>query len=404
MLFGDLFFGLRRAGVKVGLTEWMALMQALSSGAVGPSLEDFYAVGRALLIKDESLFDTWDQVFSAVFAGGEFPKAELEQILEWLDPDLIRRMTPEELARLEALPLEELRRRFEERLREQKERHDGGNHYIGTGGTSPFGNSGANPGGIRAGGSGGGKSAIQVAGERRYKDYRQDRVLDTRALAVALKKLRRLSRTEGEPELDIDESIEKTSKNAGELELAFHPPRKNEARVLLLMDVGGSMDPYSQLCEGLFSAAAHLNSWRKFEAFFFHNCPYGVVYKKISTGESTPIGELIRERPKETFLIFVGDADMAPSELTSSAGAMPYFHMSSTAGIVWLHRLRSYFTRSIWLNPLTPRYWQTGYTIKMIGQLFPMFPLTVEGIELAVDRLLRKTPDPVPELSPLLGR
>jgi uncharacterized protein len=399
MLFADFFYGLRNAGVKVGLSEWMGLMKALSTNLIAPSLKDFYVVARALLIKNEAHFDAYDQVFSASFADGDFPKADLEKLVEWLTNPLMLQMSQEELAKLEALPFEELRKRFEERLREQKERHDGGNRHIGTGGTSPFGHNGANPSGVRVGGSGGGKSAVQIAEERRYQDYRQDRVLDTRLLSVALKKLRRLSRNEGEPELDVDESIDKTCKNAGELELAFLPPRKNNVRVLLLMDVGGSMDPYSYMAEQLFSAAANLNTWKKFEAFFFHNCPYETIFSKISTGEGTPTAEFIRERSKDTLLLIVGDADMAPSELMSRYGALSYGANNLSPGITWLHRLRSHFTRSVWLNPLAPKYWEGGYTIQMINRLFPMYPLTVEGIELAIDRLLRRTPELIPELT-----
>ena len=399
MLFADFFYGLRDAGIKVGLSEWMGLMKALSTDLVAPSLKDFYVVARALLIKNEAHFDAYDQVFSAAFADGDFPKADLEKLAEWLTDPLMLQMSPEELAKLEALPFEELRKRFEERLREQRERHDGGNRFIGTGGTSPFGHGGANPSGVRVGGSGGGKSAVQIAEDRRYRDYRQDRVLDTRLLSVALKKLRRLSRNEGEPELDVEESIDKTCKNAGELELAFLPPRKNNVRVLLLMDVGGSMDPYSYMAEQLFSAAASLNTWRKFEAFFFHNCPYETIFSKISTGEGTPTAEFIRERSKDTMLLIVGDADMAPSELVSRYGALSYGANNLSPGIAWLHRLRSHFTRSVWLNPLAPKYWEGGYTIQMINRLFPMYPLTVEGIELAIDRLLRRTPELIPELT-----
>jgi uncharacterized protein len=399
MLFADFFYGLRSAGVKVGLSEWMGLMKALSNNLVAPSLKDFYVVARALLIKSEAHFDAYDQVFSAAFADGAFPKADLEKLVEWLTNPLMLQMSQEELSKLEALPFEELRQRFEERLRQQKERHDGGDHFIGTGGTSPFGQGGANPSGVRVGGSGGGKSAVQIAEERRYQDYRQDRVLDTRLLSVALKKLRRLSRNEGEPELDIEESIDKTCKNAGELELAFLPPRKNNVRVLLLMDVGGSMDPYSYMAEQLFSAAANLNTWKKFEALFFHNCPYETIFSKISTGEGTPTAEFIRERSKDTLLLIVGDADMAPNELMSRYGALSYGTNNLSPGIAWLHRLRSHFTRSVWLNPLAPKYWEGGYTIQMINRLFPMYPLTLEGIELAIDRLLRKTPELIPELT-----
>lgn len=398
MLFLDLFFGLRSAGVKVGLGEWMSLLRAMKEGALGPSLRDLYAVGRALLVKHEAQFDTWDQVFAAVFHEGEFPRQELEELMEWLADPQLKNLSPEELAKLDRLPLDELRRRFEERLREQRERHDGGSHYIGTGGTSPFGNSGANPAGMRVGGSGGGKSAVQIAEERRYADLRKDRILDTRSLAVALKKLRRLARKEGEPELDVEDTIDRTCQNAGELELVFRPPRKNEARVLLLMDVGGSMDPHARLVEQLFSAASNLNSWRKFEAFFFHNCPYETVFTKMSTGEGFPTADLMRERPKETFLIVVGDADMAPSELTARWGSLPYYTKNYAPGLVWLHRMRSHFTRCVWLNPLQPKYWPGSFTIRTIGRLFPMYPLTLEGLEESVEHLLRRIPEPVPEL------
>ncbi len=403
-LFADLLFGLRGAGVKVGMGEWIALMSVLSDGHVAPSLKDFYHVARALLIKHEAHYDTWDEVFAAVFAEGEMPVKAAEDLLEWLaDMPPERTFSDEELAALERLPLEELRRRYEERLKEQKEKHDGGNHWIGTRGTSPFGSGGKNPAGIRVAGSGGGRSAIQMATARQYAEYRSDRVLDTRSITVALKKLRRLSRHEGEPELQIDGTIERTSKNGGFLELDFQPPRKNQARVLLMMDVGGSMTPYTRVVERLFSAASTLHQWKKFEPYYFHNCIYSRLFEKLRQSETVPTAEILAEREKDTFLIIVGDAAMAPSELLSPGGAIDWFEKSQTAGLEWLHRLRVKFERSVWLNPMSPNHWR-GYTTQVIGQLFPMFPMTMSGLDEAVERLLRRRPAPAPTLDRSLMR
>lgn len=398
-LFADLFYGMRRAGMPIGLNEWMTLMEALAAGAVRPNLRDFYAVARALLVKDETLFDLWDEVFLAVFGDGTIPVAARDALLEWLEkPILPPQLTPEEIAAMEALPLDELRRLFEERLKEQQERHDGGSKWIGTGGTSPFGHGGRNPAGIRIGGAGGGRSAVQIAEQRRYRDYRKDRILDTRALSVALKKLRRLERREGEPELDVEESIDATCRQAGELELVFRPPRENQARVLLLMDSGGSMDPFSQLCDRLFSAASGANHWKKFEAFFFHNCPYSRVYESYDLMEAVPTQELIRDRPAETFLLVVGDAYMAPYELTAKMGAIDAREHTRTSGFDWLKKLRTHFKRSAWLTPLPEGYARHSLSIQLVKALFPMFPLTVQGLEDAVDHLTKSKVAPPPEV------
>lgn len=400
-LFAELFFGLRQQGLKIGLSEWMGLMEALATGVVEPDLTDFYFVARALLIKNEAHFDLYDQVFLALFGGKKLPSRAVEELLEWLRDPKAFELSAELLAGLEKLPLEELRRRFEERLKEQRERHDGGNRWIGTGGTSPFGHGGVNPAGVRVGGGGGNRTAIQIASAREFRQYRHDRVLDTRAMAVALKRLRRLTRQPGELELDLERTIETTCKNAGELEIELSPPRKNEARVLLMMDVGGSMDPFSHMVEQLFSAASSLNHWRKLEAYAFHNC----VYERLEPGRpgiEEPIltAELLRDRPPETFVIFVGDAYMAPTELMDPWGAIHYYDHEKTPGMVWLHRLRRRFPRAVWLNPIPKTGWH-GWTIKLIGQVFPMYPLTVEGIEEAVRHLIRETPPPIPPLSQL---
>ncbi|MEL6187922.1 MAG: VWA domain-containing protein [Myxococcota bacterium] len=391
LLFGDFFYGLRQAGLKVGIPEWMGLLEAMQKGAIR-SLDDLYFVGRAMLVKSEAHFDTYDQVFAAIFADGEFPTADLEKVLDWLkDAKKRPQLSPEQLAALEKLDLETLRKRFEERLDEQKKRHDGGSRWVGTGGTSPFGHGGQNPAGVRVGGSGGGRSAIQIAQARQFEAYRWDRILETRDLAIALKKLRKLTRRHDQLELDIDKSIDETCKNAGELMLEFTPPRKNEARVLLLMDVGGSMDPYSHLVERLFSAAHGLQHWRRFEAYSFHNCVYEELDPARPHEEAVLTADLIADRPKETFLIFVGDAYMAPSELIDPHGSIYYYHHHKTPGLAWLHRLRSQFPRCIWLNPIPERAWH-GWTIRMIREIVPMYPLTLKGLTEGVDYLVKGTP------------
>ncbi len=401
LLFGDFFYGLRRAGLKVGLSEWMTLLEALSQQAIGASLVDFYYVARAILVKTEANYDLYDQVFASIFGGKQLPVAAVDHLLAWLDDAEKNGFSVEALQKLEQQSLEQLRKMFEERLRQQKERHDGGSRWVGTGGTSPFGNAGANPAGVRVAGSGGGKSAIQIATAREYRPYRHDRLLDDRAVAVALKKLRKLSRRHADLDLDIDETIDLTSKNAGELELAWRPPRKNEARVILMMDTGGSMDPFAELVEQLFSAAHGLDHWRRFEAYAFHNC----VYETLEPGrrgkdDEIATAELIHDRPSESHLIIVGDAYMAPSELLERWGAVNYGQQNPTPGLVWLHRLRQQFPHAVWLNPIPEAGWY-GWTIKIINRIFPMYPLTVDGIDDAVSYLVKATPAPLAPLSEL---
>jgi len=391
MIFADLFYNLRTAGLKVGTGEWLSLMQAMNEGLIKPSLSDFYQIARALLIKNENQFDIYDQVFVATFADGALPEAEIEKFLQWLADKKMPQLDEAMITALQALPLDELRRRFEERLTKQKERHDGGSYFIGTGGTSPFGHGGKNPAGVLMGGEGGSRSAVQVAMERRFRDYRDDRVLDVRAMQVALKKLRRLSHQEGILELDVDASIDKTSRNAGELELQFSPPRKNDVRVLLLLDTGGSMDPYSELVEQLFSAATHIHHFKHFEALSFHNCVYEKLYTKIAEEKTIPTADILIRHPHDTYMILVGDAFMAPSELTDRYGAIQYSHHNTTPGLEWLRKIKNRFYRSIWLNPMPLRSWSQSWTIKTISSVFPMFELSVRGIEEAVDHL-RKMP------------
>lgn len=384
----DFFYLLREKKVPVTITEWLTYMEALSKGLHNCSFYDFYFLTRALLVKNECYFDAFDQCFAHFFKDVEFTLKIDEKFLEWLENPLNQKyLLPEELEFLEHLDLEELRRLLEERLREQTERHDGGDKWIGTGGTSPFGVRGAHPTGISFGDRRMGGMAMKYALERRYRNYRHDLTLDIRQIQMALKKLRVLKRIGVPEELDLEETIDETCKNAGELELIFRPERKNRLKILLLMDAGGSMEPYAHLVNQLFSAAYSLKFFKDFQYFFFHNCIYQYIYEDIVQSEKTkfPTADLMRKYDKNYKLIIVGDAHMHPAELVEPGGAIYYYaDPDGTPGIVWLQRLRDHFRKSVWINPT--RY--SGWTIDMISRIFSMFQLTINGIEEAVKALL----------------
>ncbi len=389
-MFIPFLYELRARKVPVGTQEAIALAGALKAGLHDSSLDGFYFVARALLVHDEKHLDAFDQAFAHVFQGVESAGLELhEQLLEWLKdarqrlPDL----TDEERALLEQLDGEELERLFQERLREQKERHDGGGRWIGTGGTSPFGHSGraARPG-IRVGGAGGGRSAVRVATQRSYREYRDDLVLDVRQLGVALRKLRAFSREGLEQELDLDRTISETARNLGDLEVVTRPPRKSNTRVILLMDVGGSMDPYAHLMSRLFTAAKKATHFKELRTYYFHNCIYGRVYKTARFAEPVSVSQLFQETDRRYKLIVVGDALMAPWELMSRSG---WPGDEDLEGVLWLAKLREHYPASAWLNPEPPSaWWQT--TIDALRKVFPMYPLTLEGLGEAVSQLTRQ--------------
>ena len=271
-MFVDFFYHLRRSGLKVTITEWLALVKASVMGHTRADLSAFYHLARCLLVKRETDYDTYDRAFASFFRGVEVDLDITEEILDWLKDPVLPEISDEDRARLAALELDDLLRRFRDLLEEQTERHDGGNRWIGTGGTSPFGHGGKHPTGIRVGGGGGGLSAVQVAESRQFRNLRSDRILDTRQIGVALRRLRRLDKADGPEELDLDETVDASARNAGEIELVFGPPKRNRIKLMMLMDVGGSMDPYTVLCERLFSAAHSANHFREFEHRFFHNC------------------------------------------------------------------------------------------------------------------------------------
>ncbi|MFN3202380.1 MAG: vWA domain-containing protein [Bradymonadia bacterium] len=386
-LFLGFFYLLRQQGIPVGPNEWLAFVEAMDKGLVAADLKRFYAIARATLVKHERYYDTFDQCFAHYFDGAEAPVALAKAIDDWLsNPKPVPHLSDEMLAQMQRLDFDELMRQFEERLKEQTERHDGGNRWVGTGGTSPFGNNGVNPMGIRVGGSSGGRSAVQVAASRRYYNYRTDLVLDTRQISMALRRLRRLGRDGQATEIDVDGTIDVTARNAGDLEIALIPPRENRLKVLLLMDVGGSMDPYSLLVSRLFSAAHAATHFKEFNAFYFHNCPYDGVYKDARMNEGMGTLDLMRWLPKDTRVVYVGDACMHPYELTARYGALDYGQQNENTGLEWLLRLDRHFEKSIWLNPMSRRYWAHP-TIRMIGEVFPMFDLTLDGLEEAVKTL-----------------
>jgi uncharacterized protein with von Willebrand factor type A (vWA) domain len=391
-MFIEFLYELRSRKVPVGAQEAVALAGALAKGLHDSSLDGFYHVARALLVHSESRLDDFDLAFAKHFKGIEIEaKAITEELLSWLkDPHRLGELTEEQRAMIEALDLAEVLRQFEERLREQRERHDGGNRWIGTGGTSPFGTGGFHPSGIRVGNSGGGGrgGAMQTADARKYRPYRSDLVLDVRQIEVALRKLRAFAREGAERELDIDATIDETARNGGELEIVTRPPRRPNTRVILMMDVGGSMDPYAELVSQLFSAAKRATHWKELRTYYFHNCVYGRVYRTEGFQEPVLVRDLLHECGRQYKVVFVGDASMASYELL---GAPSYGGAEQALpGIAWLAILREHFDRAVWLNPDDPRAWQHP-TVEAIRSVFPMFALTLDGLGDAVAELIRGT-------------
>jgi uncharacterized protein len=392
-MFLDLFYGLRDEGVPVAIQEWQGFLRALEQGLHGCSLLRFYHLGRACLIKSETYFDAYDRVFARVFKGieGQFGDDVTEQVMEWLkDPKNFPELSPEEWAALEQLSSDELMRRFLERLQEQNERHDGGDKWVGTGGKSPFGHGGQHPTGIRVGGQSKSRSAMKVAEERRYKDYRTDDALDVRSVKVALRRLRQLTRQGQETELDLDETIDETCRNAGEIEMVFRAPRRNNVRLLLLMDVGGTMDPYYEPVSRLLTALHEDHGLREFQPYYFHNCIYDHLYTKarMMRADAVPTGDVLRKLDNRWKCVVVGDAAMHPAELMEAYGNIDPRQGAATEGIIWLRRIAEHFDRSVWINPDDKPYWDGSHTGRLIQQIFPMYHLSVDGIGQAMQALV----------------
>ncbi len=389
-MFIDFFYLLRKRKVPVSITEWMTLMEALSQGLV-TNLDEFYYLARAVLVKSETYFDQYDVAFQEFFTGMEFPSDISEKILEWLkDPVNRKDLTEEERALLDMMDFDKLLREFEKRMAEQTEQHDGGNYWIGRGGTSPFGHSGRHPAGIRVGGESKGRGAIQIAQDRKFRNYRGDIALDVRQIKMALRRLRHLNRIGPEDELDLDRTIDATAKNAGDVDLKWMRSRKNAVKLLLLMDVGGSMEPFAETCSLLFSAAHTSSHFKDLQYYYFHNCIYETLHRDIETKhEEMDTEYLLRTLEPDYKVVLVGDARMAPQELYERWGAIYYYQRNETPGIVWLKRIADHFTHCVWLNPEGRDYWNHP-TVSVISKLFPMYELNLDGIGDSMRKLVSK--------------
>jgi len=383
------FYTLRDARLPVSVKEYLTLLEALKAGVIEPSIDEFYFLARATLVKDEAHFDRFDKAFGAFF-NGVAALADSKEIPEdWLRQLIERELTPEQKAALSAMGWDELMKTLQERLDEQKGRHEGGNRWIGTGGTSPFGRGGYNPQGIRIGGASRHRSAVKVWDQRAYKDYDDSLELGTRNIKVALRRLRRFAREGADLELDLDDTIHRTAAQAGMLDIRMVPERHNKVKVLLLMDVGGTMDEHIHRVEELFSAAN--GEFKHLEFYYFHNCVYDFMWKnnRRRFAEKTPTWDVIRKYNKDYRLIFVGDATMSPYEILQPGGSVEY--NNEEAGAEWIQRLTHAFPRHAWINPEPQGVWQYRQSISLIEQLVGnrMFPLTLAGLEGAM-RLLTK--------------
>ncbi len=384
----DFFFTLKDAKIPVSIKEFLILLEGLQKQVIAPSLDEFYYLARTTLVKDEAHFDKFDKAFGYYFHGAQtLFDATPEIPLDWLMKRLQRELTPEQRAQLEKFGYDKLMDRLKELLKEQKDRHEGGNKWIGTGGTSPFGNGGVNPEGIRIGGEGGGRTAVKVWEQRAYKDYDSERELGTRNIKVALRRLRKFAREGLEEELALDDTIRATANNAGWLDLKMQPERKNKVKVLMLMDVGGTMDDHIGRVEELFSAAK--TEFKNMEFFYFHNCVYETLWKnnRRRHAERFATWDVLRKYPPDTKLIFVGDATMSPYEIVQPGGSVEY--NNEEAGGVWLQRFTHHFPKFVWLNPEPEGLWQYRQSIAIIRQIMGnrMYPITLEGLERAMQML-----------------
>ncbi len=391
----DFFYSLRAARLPVSVKELLTLLECLQADVVGPraeacSLDDFYFLARTVLVKDEKHFDRFDRAFGAYFHGVEQRVDFSREIpADWLRQELERLLSAEQKANAPKLDWDELMETLQKRLEEQKERHAGGNQWIGTGGTSPFGHGGHNPQGIRIGGQGQNRSAVKVWEQRAYRDYDDSQELGTRHIKLALRRLRQFARSGNELELDLPGTIRATAANAGWLDLRLLPERHNSVKVLLLMDVGGSMDDQVKQVEELFSAAR--NEFKHLEFYYFHNCVYDHLWRhnRRRHAERFDTWDLIRKYPRDYKLVFVGDATMSPYEILQPHGSVEYDNPEP--GAEWLQRLTDAFPHCAWINPEPQGVWQYRQSVDIIRQLMGqrMYPLTLQGLEQAMRQLMK---------------
>ncbi len=384
------FYLLKQSGLPVSINELLVLLDALEKRLAFCNLDEFYRLARLCLVKDEKYFDRYDRAFAAYFKNLENFEDILETLIpeNWLRAEFMKCLSEQEKAKIETLGgLEKLLKTFKERLEEQKKRHAGGNKWIGTGGTSPFGHSGYHPEGIRVGGESRHKSALKVWEKRQFKDLDDSIELGTRNLKVALRKLRKFARSGAKEELDLDNTIACTARNAGFLDIKMVPERHNAIKVLIFFDVGGSMDPYVKICEELFSACK--SEFKHLEYYYFHNFIYENVWKDNARRytEKTSLEEILRTYSKDYKVIFVGDASMASYEISHVGGSVEY--MNDEPGYIWMQRLKAIFNKVIWLNPVEERHWDYTHSIGMVKQLVEdeMYPLSLFGLEQGIKSL-----------------
>ncbi|MBK6638907.1 MAG: VWA domain-containing protein [Rhodocyclaceae bacterium] len=378
----DFFLHLKAKKLPVSTREYLTLLEAMKAGVIGHSIDDFYFLARTSLVKDETNYDKFDQAFGEYFKGVQaIPGLEADIPEDWLKAMMKKHLTPEERAKLEKMGWDKLMEEFKKRLEEQKKRHEGGNKWIGTGGTSPFGNGGTNPEGIRIGGpSAGNRTAVKVWENREYRNLDDHIELGTRNIKVALRRLRRFAREGAQDELDLDNTIAGTARNAGWLDIKMRPERHNKVKVLLFLDIGGSMDDHIKVCEELFSAAK--TEFKHLEHFYFHNCLYDYVWKDNYRrhNERTNVWDLLHKYGEDYKVIFVGDATMSPYEVLQPGGSVEY--SNEEAGATWLQRVLDTWPHAIWLNPEPERLWEYRHSIDIIRTIFGnrMFPLTLDGL------------------------
>ena len=376
---------LREGGLPASITEYLSLLGAMKAGVADYNIEDFYYLSRAALVKDERHLDRFDRIFGEFFKGLEPPEGDEPRELpeEWLRSMAEKLLTPEEMEQIKAIGgFEKLMETLRQRLAEQKERHQGGSKWIGTGGTSPFGADGYNPEGVRIGQD---KSrhrrAVKVWDKRDFKDLDDNVEIGTRNIKLALRRLRRFARQGAATELDISDTIRSTAKNAGHLDLKMVPERHNTVKILLLLDIGGSMDDHIKMCEELFSAAR--GEFKHLEHYYFHNCPYERLWKtnRRRKDNEVPTFEVMRKYGPDYKLIFVGDATMSPYEVSHAGGSVEHFN--DEAGAVWLQRLTGHYRRSAWINPQPANNWGHVSSLSMIRHLMEnrMFGLTLSGLD-----------------------
>ena len=384
---------LRAAGISASLKEHLTLLEALDAEVIRTTPEEFYYLARATFVKDEGLLDRFDQVFGKVFKGLETEYGTEAAAIpeEWLRKVAELYLTPEQMEEIESLgSWDEIMETLKKRLEEQKERHQGGSKWIGTGGTSPFGHGGYNPEGIRIGGEGRHGRAIKVWDKREFRNLDSQVELGTRNIKVALRRLRRFAREGAADELDLDETIDGTARK-GWLDIRMRPERHNAVKLLLFLDVGGSMDPHIRVCGELFSAAT--SEFKHLEFFYFHNCPYESLWKdnRRRFNERTPTWDVLHKYGHDYKLVFVGDAAMSPYEVTHPGGSVEHFN--EEAGAVWMQRLTNTYPSAVWLNPTAEQYWGYSQSTQILRQLMQdrMYPLTLQGLDDAMRTLSRKS-------------